>query len=96
MEEKLVAQIDPGETGRVDHVPWQSKPINVLDIQIGGAHYKSYTIQPIEFFIANQIPYAEAAVIKYVMRHRHKGGAEDLKKARHIIDILLEKEYATE
>jgi len=64
--------------------------------QVGGSHYKHMTIQPIEFFIANSIPYAEAAVCKYAIRHREKGGAEDLKKAIHILQILLEKEYPNE
>jgi hypothetical protein len=64
-----------------------------LDTQIGGNHYKNYPIQPIEFFIANQVPYAEAAVIKYVLRYKNKNGKEDLQKAKHIIDILIEENY---
>jgi len=66
-----------------------------LDIQIGGGHYKDYTIQPIEFFIANQTPYAEAAIIKYILRYKDKSGIEDLEKAKHLIDIIIEKEYGT-
>jgi len=66
-----------------------------LDIQIGGGHYKDYTIQPIEFFIANQTPYAEAAIIKYILRYKDKNGIEDLEKAKHLIDIIIEKEYGT-
>ena len=64
-----------------------------LAMQVGGSHYKHYAIQPIEFFIANGVPYAEAAVMKYVLRHRRKNGAEDLKKAMHILEILLKEEY---
>jgi len=67
--------------------------VNPLDTQVGGSHYKNYAIQPIEFFIANQIPYAEAAVIKYVLRYKNKNGKEDLQKAKHIIDILIEENY---
>ena len=66
-----------------------------LDIQIGGGHYKDYTIQPVEFFIANQTPYAEAAIIKYILRYKDKSGIEDLEKAKHLIDIIIEKEYGT-
>lgn len=64
-----------------------------LDVQVGGGHYKDYAIQPIEFFMANKIPYAEAAIIKYAMRHASKNGKEDLEKAKHLIDILIEAQY---
>lgn len=62
-----------------------------LDIQVGGNHYKKYKIQPIEFFMANGTPYAEAAIMKYVMRYKDKGGIEDLKKAKHLIDLLVDE-----
>lgn len=63
------------------------------DHQEGGSHYKKMAIQPIDFIYYNQIPFIEANVIKYVLRHRNKNGIEDLKKARHYIDLLIEKEY---
>lgn len=63
-----------------------------LDTQIGGEHYK-LAIQPIVFIHANNIPYMEGNIIKYVVRHRSKGGREDLLKAKHYIDLLLELEY---
>ena len=66
----------------------------VLDIQIGGDHYKQMKIQPIEFIYENQIPYMEANVIKYICRHKYKNGLQDLEKAKHYIDLLIEKEYA--
>lgn len=58
--------------------------------QIGGSHYKDLPIQPIEFIVANDIPYREANIIKYVVRWRSKNGLEDLKKARHYLDMLIE------
>jgi hypothetical protein len=61
--------------------------------QEGGSHYKDYAIQPIDFIHSNGIPYIEGNVIKYVCRHRSKNGLEDLKKAKHYIDLLIEKEY---
>ena len=64
--------------------------MSALDKQVGGNHYKKYNIQPIEFFIANNIPYAEAAIIKYVLRYQDKNGIEDLEKAKHLIEILIE------
>lgn len=63
------------------------------DVQIGGDHYKKYAIQPIEFISNNNIPYIEANVLKYVLRHKDKNGKEDLLKARHYIDLLIEMEY---
>jgi hypothetical protein len=63
------------------------------DIQIGGDHYASLKIQPTEFIHANGVPFIEGNVIKYVMRHRQKNGIEDLKKARHYIDLLIQFEY---
>lgn len=63
-----------------------------LGVQVGGAHYKSMKIQPFEFVHANQIPYAEGSIIYYVSRWRSKNGIEDLKKARHTLDLLIEAE----
>lgn len=61
--------------------------------QEGGSHYMIFTIQPIEFIHANGIPYIEGNVIKYICRHHSKNGIEDLKKAKHYIDLLIEMEY---
>ena len=68
----------------------EDKKDSPLDIQIGGNHYKNYKIQPIEFFMANQTPYTEAAIIKYILRYKDKNGIEDLNKVAHLIDILKE------
>lgn len=50
-------------------------------------------IQPVEFIHANDIPYLEGNVIKYVVRHKAKGGREDLEKAKHYIQMIIEMEY---
>lgn len=63
-----------------------------LDIQIGGSHYKEMAIQPIEFIMKNNIGFMEGNAIKYISRWRSKGGIEDLKKARHYLDMLIEFE----
>ena len=63
-----------------------------LQRQEGGDHYKDLKIQPIEYIHANNIPFAEGCAIKYLTRWRSKGGIEDLKKARHFIDLLIELE----
>jgi hypothetical protein len=60
------------------------------DIQVAGGHYKSKEIQPWDYIIANGIGYMEGNVIKYVSRWRDKGGIDDLRKARHYLDKLIE------
>lgn len=68
--------------------------MSALDKQEGGQHYKSFAIQPIEFIHANGIPYMEANVIKYVCRHRDKNGVQDLRKAIHYLELLIDLQYA--
>lgn len=63
-----------------------------LQTQVGGDHYKSMKIQPVEFIHANNIPYMEGNIIKYVTRWRTKNGKADLEKAKHYIDLLIELE----
>ena len=63
------------------------------DIQVGGGHYAKYKIQPTEFIHKNNVPFIEGNIIKYVMRHREKNGIEDLKKAKHYIDLLIQYQY---
>lgn len=65
---------------------------SALETQIGGGHYKSLPIQPVEYIHANNIPFMEGSVIKYVTRWRAKGGLADLEKARHFLDLLIELE----
>lgn len=65
---------------------------SALDVQVGGNHYKSMRIQPVEFITANDIPFREANVIKYVCRWKTKNGLDDLKKARHYLDMVIEEE----
>jgi hypothetical protein len=68
--------------------------IKASEVQVGGTHYKQMKIQPIEFIYENKIPYMEANVIKYICRHKYKNGLQDLEKAKHYIELLIEKEYA--
>lgn len=69
------------------------KPRSPLDIQEGGSHYKKYAIQPIEFVVKNNIPVLEANALKYVVRHADKNGMEDLRKARHYLELMAEMYY---
>lgn len=69
--------------------------MSALKEQIGGEHYKC-KIQPLEFIHSNNIPFIEANVIKYVCRHKQKNGVEDIKKAIHYLELLLELDYEIE
>jgi len=64
-----------------------------LKKQIGGNHYKKFAIQPVEFIVKNRLGFCEGNVIKYVCRHRYKKGVEDLKKAKHYLELLAELVY---
>lgn len=66
--------------------------MSALDVQTGGSHYKDLKIQPVEYIHANGLGFCEGSVIKYITRWRAKNGIEDLKKARHFIDLLIELE----
>lgn len=68
-------------------------PMSALNKQEGGGHYKDFTIQPVEFIERNNIGFLEGCVIKRMCRHDAKNGAEDLRKAIHEIELLLELEY---
>ena len=70
----------------------QQQQLDALDVQVGGTHYKSLAIQPVQYIHANQIGYFEGNVIKYVTRWRDKGGVSDLRKAQHYIEMLIELE----
>lgn len=61
--------------------------------QVGGSHYASLPIQPSEFIHLNGIGFLEGNVIKYVCRHKKKNGKQDIEKAIHYLQLLLEWEY---
>jgi len=67
--------------------------LSPLHSQIAGTHYKDMPIQPIEFIQKNGLSYAQGSIIKYICRYKSKNGAEDLKKAIHFIELLMEIEY---
>ncbi len=64
-----------------------------LNAQVGGKHYKHLVIQPAEYCQKNRLPYCESSVIRYVTRHREKNGKQDLEKAIHCLQLLIELEY---
>jgi hypothetical protein len=62
---------------------------DALDSQIGGRHYIHLAIQPIEYIEKNGLGFSEGNVIKYVTRWQHKGGVQDLEKAKHCLELLI-------
>ena len=67
--------------------------MSAYDKQVGGSHYKNMKIQPSEFINKNNLLFAEGNAIKYICRHKHKGERQDLEKAKHYIDMILERDY---
>lgn len=61
--------------------------------QVGGDHYRNKAIEPITYIMENKLGYCEGNVIKYVTRHREKGGAQDIKKAIQYLHFILEHHY---
>jgi hypothetical protein len=60
--------------------------------QVGGSHYKDKAIQPIEYIHANNLGFCAGNVIKYVTRYKDKNGIQDLEKAKHYLEMLIELE----
>jgi hypothetical protein len=82
--------------GEID-LPLQPSPqLTPLDVQVGGGHYKSLKIQPIEYIHANGLPYCEANIVKYITRWKSKNGLQDLEKVKHYVDLLIQLEGITD
>lgn len=62
--------------------------------QVGGDHYVKRAIGPWDIWAEYGMNAFEGAVLKYLLRWRDKNGVEDLKKARHTLDKLIEIEEA--
>jgi hypothetical protein len=60
--------------------------------QVDGNHYSKLKIQPMKYALENNLNYAQANAIKYITRYKDKNGIEDLKKAIHCIELLIEHE----
>ena len=60
------------------------------DDQIGGRHYIEKAIQPWDYIVQNDLGYLEGCIVKYVSRYKEKGGVEDLIKASHYLEKLIE------
>lgn len=64
--------------------------LNIMK-QVGGDHYASQKIQPIDYIQANDLGFEEGNIIKYITRHKLKNGREDVEKAKHYCELLLRR-----
>ena len=62
----------------------------------GGDYYKDFKIQPAQFINVNNLSFAEGNIIKYICRHRKKGRKEDILKAIHYCEMILERDYGNQ
>jgi hypothetical protein len=67
--------------------------MSAIDNQVGGDHYSKMAIQPAVYCQFNELNFLESSVIKYVSRHKSKNGREDIEKAIHCLELLLEVDY---
>jgi hypothetical protein len=70
--------------------------MSAKDKQVGGNHYQALAIQPAEFIHKNGIGFLAGNIIKYVCRYKQKGGIQDLEKAKHYVEMLIEFESQPE
>lgn len=62
-------------------------------MQVGGDHYSKYgDFQPWDAWHLWNLNGFQAAILKYVVRYRDKNGLQDLDKAKHLLDKLIEVE----
>ena len=83
-----------------EEVPTAELAVNVvkhtaLDRQVGGNHY-DFPIQPIEYIYKNELNFLQGNVVKYTTRYKRKNGRQDLEKAIHNLEMLIELEYGEE
>jgi len=71
---------------------WDAVSFTSTAKQVGGDHYSKQAIQPIDFITANGLGFCEGNAIKYICRYKDKNGVEDLLKAIHYLEMLVEQE----
>lgn len=87
-----IDKIKPHEWDNTNEVKI-TKP-KAIDKQVGSDHYKIMKVQPIEYIEANELGFCLGNVVKYITRHKQKGGLEDIEKAIHYLELYKELHYA--
>lgn len=72
-----------------DYVEKLTPDPDPFDNQVGGNHYTTLKIQPMEYSMANNLDACQHTIIKYVTRFRQKNGLQDLYKAKHTLEMLI-------
>lgn len=85
--ESLLKNSAPKITDAFD-IPYEK----ASETQVAGNHYSKLKIQPMEYCLQNNLNYGQSNAIKYITRYKDKNGIEDLKKAIHCIELLMEFE----
>lgn len=86
-----IDRIKPHEWDNTNEVKI-TKP-KAIDKQVGSDHYKVMKLQPIEYIEANELGFCLGNVVKYITRHKQKGGLEDIEKAIHYLELYKELHY---
>ncbi len=89
---RLMKNVAEGKPFEVDDPDLDEAVWKPMDSQIGGDHYKKLKIQPMRYSMENKLDALQHTVVKYVTRFRDKGGVQDLEKAKHCIDMLIQFE----
>ena len=93
VDKRVHARLKAIEEGKARKAELERVERNIaLESQVGGNHYSSMKIQPIEYTMKNEMNPLQHTVIKYVSRYKNKNGIEDLKKAIHSLELLIQFE----
>ena len=94
VDKRVQARLKAIEEGKARKAELERVERNIaLETQVGGSHYNSMKIQPIEYTMANEMNPLQHTAIKYISRYQHKGKpVEDLRKAIHSLELLIQFE----
>ena len=88
--------LQPGSNDKVDTKSQINKSTEELVTNPTYYDNVGFAIQPIEYITKNELDFLEGNVIKYVSRYPHKGGVNDLLKAKTYIEFLITRERERE
>ena len=94
VEKRVHARLKAIEEGKARKAELERVERNIaLETQVGGSHYSSMKIQPIEYTMQNNMNPLQHTAIKYISRYKQKGKPiEDLRKAIHSLELLIQFE----
>ena len=94
VDKRVHARLKAIEEGKARKAELERVERNIaLETQVGGSHYNSMKIQPIEYTMKNEMNPLQHTAIKYISRYKAKGTPlEDLRKAIHSLELLIQFE----